>query len=92
MPKDNFFLTINATESENYQAARIATYYILINHMLGSETSFAERWPDIHMLLITDPFIRSINSCGIMDYSRVLYNHEFFVVWVFTGQFTLLRK
>lgn len=43
MPKDNFFLTINATESENYQAARIATYYILINHMLGSETSFAER-------------------------------------------------
>ena len=34
---------INARESENYQVARIATYYILINQMLGSETSPAER-------------------------------------------------
>ena len=86
MPKDNFFLTINARESEYYQVARIATYYILINQMLGSETSSAKRLPDMHMLLITDPsIIGSINSCGIKEYKRVWYNHEFFVMWVFTG-------
>ena len=95
MPKDNFFYNeYNAREGDNYQVARIVNYAILIKQMQGSKTSSAKRLPDIHMLLITDPliFIGSINSCGIKDYNRVLYNHEFFVVWVFNGQCTVLRK
>ena len=93
-PKTIFFTTSNAREGDNYQVARIVNYAILIKQMQGSKTSSAKRLPDIHMLLITDPliFIGSINSCGIKDYNRVLYNHEFFVVWVFTGQCTVLTK
>ena len=94
-PKTIFFYNeYNAREGDNYQVARIVNYAILIKQMQGSKTSSAKRLPDVHMLLITDPliFIGSINSCGIKDYNRVLYNHEFFVVWVFTGQCTVLRK
>ena len=40
--------------------------------MLGSKTSSEKRKTDIQILITTDPFIGSINSCWINEYKEVL--------------------
>lgn len=36
--------------------------------MLGGKTWSVKPWSNVHILLIIDPFIEAINSCGIQDY------------------------